>query len=147
MPVKGTGHPVENLVRNTDAKNRGRSPGSRLRSFFLPGRGNIFLCYLMTLSVMLCPIALLFAILFAETQNEEFQAHYHYLRTTIALLVIGLLTGCLLIVLGASLSSLLIFAGLAFAGAALILTVLRCSHGLIRTTRGLPLRNHRTYFI
>ncbi len=145
MPGMGSGHPVENLVQNTDDKNR--NPGMRLRSFFLSSRSNIFLCYLMTLSVMLCPVALLFAILFAETQNEGFQAHYHYLRTTIALLVIGSLTGCLLIVLGASLSSLLIFAGLAFAGAALVLTVLRCSHGLICTTRGLTLRNHRTYFI
>ncbi len=118
-----------------------------LRALITPGRANVGLCYLLTLSAVLSPAALLFAVLFAEPENGSLHQHYYYLRTTIALLVIGFSAGSLLIVFGASLSSLLILAGLALLTLTALLTLLRCLSGFVCAFRSLPLRNYKSYFI
>ncbi|MDN3718463.1 hypothetical protein QW131_02560 [Roseibium salinum] len=79
----------------------GRKPAA-FTALSRPGYGTICLCYLLTLTVFLSPLALVMAILFADIGPHAFRAHYFYIRTSVGLLVIGAGLGCLMIVLGAS---------------------------------------------
>ncbi len=124
-----------------------QKPGMRLSALVKPGAVNICGCYLLAMSAFLSPVALLFATRFAEPELQHHRAHYFYIRTTIALLVIGSCLGILMIVLGASLSTLLILAGLTVLFLTAILTLARCLSGLVRTFRGLPPRNYRSYLV
>jgi uncharacterized membrane protein len=126
-----------------DGKQKAFSPFG----LFRPGSANICLCHLLVLTILLSPIALAFAILYAEPGGRWLQAHYHYLRTTIALLVIGLGTGGLMILLGASISSALMLAGLGLCATTVLLSYARSLLGFCSALRGSPLRNHRSYFI
>lgn len=126
-----------------DGKQKAFSPFG----LFRPGSANICLCHLFVLTLLLSPIALGFAFLFAEQGGRWQQAHYHYLRTTIALLIIGLSAGGLMILLGASISSALMLAGLGLCAVAVLLCYTRSGLGFYSALRGSPLRNHRSYFI
>ena len=126
-----------------DAKQKAVSPFG----LFRPGSANICLCHLLVLTLLLSPIALVFAFLYAETGGHWQQTHYHYLRTTIALLVIGLSAGGLMILLGAAISSVLMLVGLVLCTATVLLIFARSLHGFYRALRGFPLRNHQSYFI
>ena len=114
---------------------------------FGPGFGNICLCYLLIASTLLSPLALLFAFLFAEPDEIRFHAHYFYIRTTVALLVIGSCAGCLMIVLGADVSSDLILGGLALMALTVVVTFARCIRGLFNAIRGKAPQNYKSYFI
>lgn len=126
-----------------DGKQKAFSPFG----LFRPGSANICLCHLLVLTLVLSPIVLAFAFLYAEQGGRWQQAHYHYLRTTIALLVIGLSAGGLMILLGASNSTALMLAGLGLCAATVLLSFARSLHGFYSALRGSPLRNHRSYFI
>jgi len=138
-------HPV-NELNGPDSGDR-RKPGKLLSVFARPGSVNICLCYVLVLSAALSPVALFFAFLFADAGPHRFHAHYYYIRTTVALLVIGFSLGCLLIVLGASFSTTLILAGLVLLLLTAILTLARCLTGLFGALRGIPPRNYGSYFV
>lgn len=127
-------------------RGNGRKPAA-FTSLSRPGYGNICLCYLLTLTVFLSPLALVMAIHFADIGPHAFRAHYFYIRTSVGLLVIGAGLGCLMIVLGASFSTALIFAGLAFVVLTVGLTLARGVTGLSRALRCRPPRNYRSYFV
>ncbi|MEM9629946.1 MAG: hypothetical protein AAGA50_01380 [Pseudomonadota bacterium] len=112
-----------------------------------PGLSNICLCYVLILSALFAPIALLFAFLFAEPDETRVYAHYFYIRTTVALLVIGVCVGCLMIVLGASISSSVILAGLFLLVLTIGLTVTRCIRGFFSALRGKAPQNYKSYFV
>jgi uncharacterized membrane protein len=117
------------------------------KAFFSSGFVNIGLCNLLTLSIALVPIALFFAIRFANENNQCFQGHYHYIRTTIAILVIGTCLAGLMVLVGAALSTLLILAGLALLSLTGTLVILRCFSGLALCIRKEPHRNYESYLI
>jgi uncharacterized membrane protein len=120
----------------------------KLRSAILsPGFVNIGICNLLILSTAFIPIALFFAIRFANENNQCFQGHYHYIRTSIAVLVIGTCLAGLMILAGAALSSLLILAGLVLLCLTGALVVLRCFSGLVLSLRNEPHRNEKSYLI
>ncbi len=112
-----------------------------------PGFGNVCLCNLFALSVFLAPVALLFAFRFAEHGERELNSHYYYIRTTIALLVIGLCLAGLMVVLGAGFSSPLILGGLALFLATALLTAVRCARGCLRALRREAPNNYKSYLL
>ncbi len=122
-------------------------PGTGVSALIKPGAVNICGCYLLAMSAFLSPLALLFAVLYAEPEHKDYQAHYFYIRTTIALMVIGFCLGSLMILLGVSQSSALILAGLVQLSLTAVLTLARCLSGLARALRGDPPRNYRSYFV
>jgi uncharacterized membrane protein len=129
--------------RKRDEGGPGRLPAVLIR----PGPVNICLCNLFVLTGFLAPLALAFAFLFADTEGRWLQSHYHYLRTTVALFVIGGGLGGLMILFGAPLSSGLMLAGLGLITATLLLTAARSLAGFYCSLRGLPLRNHETFLL
>lgn len=108
---------------------------------------NVVLCYLLVLTAALLPFALFFALRFADRAGRALQAHYFYVRTTIAILVIGTCVGGLTILAGVALAAPLIFAGLALFGLTLALGLTRCLCGLARALQGRPPRAYQTYLI
>jgi hypothetical protein len=124
-----------------------REAGFSPRSVFKASAANLCLCHCLVIALLPSPAALGFAIAFAETGGPWLRAHYHYLRTTIALLVIGLSSGSLMILAGLSLSSKLMLAGLGLCAGTMLLVLVRSLNGIIRAFFGLQLRNHRSYFI
>lgn len=138
-------HPMDELT-GTDSGDK-RKPGKPISVFARPGFGNICLCYVLVLSAFLSPVALLYAFLFADAGPHRFHAHYYYLRTTVALMVIGFSLGCLLIVLGATFSTGLILAGLVLLLLTAVLTLARCLTGLIGAVRRTPPRNYGSYLV
>lgn len=124
-----------------------RQTGLDPRSVFRASAANICLCHCLVMTLFPSPVALGFAIAFAETDGRWLRSHYHYLRTTIALLVIGLCSGSLMILAGLSLSSMLMVAGLGICALTLLLVLARSLNGIFRSFLGLQLRNHRSYFI
>ena len=136
-------HPAD----EPDHRRSGGRTGRSLAGLLSPGYTNTCLCYLLVAIVLPLPLALIFAIRFASCQEDRLQAHYLYLRTTIALLVIGAGTGALLILLGAPLSSLVMLAGLVLMAATLLLTVLRCCYGCYCAVRQQGLRNPHSFFV
>lgn len=114
---------------------------------FRPGPANICLCHLLVASLALAPLALLFSFRHADPGGRWLESHYLYLRTSIALLVIGAGLGGLMILLGAPLSSLLMLGGLALVAATLLLTLARCCNGFYRALFGLSLRNPKSYLV
>ncbi|GAB4531231.1 MAG: hypothetical protein Tsb0019_33020 [Roseibium sp.] len=112
-----------------------------------PGAVNICLCHMLILTGLLSPLALVFAFRFAEPEDRWLQSHYHYVRTSVALLVIGGGLGGLMILFGAPLSSGLMLAGLGMIAATLILAAARSLTGVYCSLRGLPLRNHETFLL
>ncbi|GAA0778022.1 hypothetical protein GCM10009077_19140 [Roseibium denhamense] len=112
-----------------------------------PGFANTALCYLCLLSFALSPVALLFSLAYAHTDHGIHRQHYYYIRTTIAVLVIGLSAGALLVLIGANTSPAVILSGVGIVAAAALTSIARCLHGLVRSFRKAPLRNHRTYLI
>ncbi|MCK7610921.1 hypothetical protein [Roseibium sediminicola] len=114
---------------------------------FRPGPANICLCHILVASLALAPLALIFSVWYADPGARWLEAHYLYLRTSIALLVIGAGLGSLMILLGAPLSSLLMLGGLALIAATLLLTLARCCNGFFRTLFGRPLRDPKSYLV
>lgn len=112
---------------------------------FSPGFGNVFLCYLLVCSLVLAPVALIFSIRFADSTEQRLFAHYFFIRTTIAVFVIGTCVSCLLILIGADLSSSLILAGLALLTITSALTLVRCFRGIFSALRGNSPRFYRSY--
>ncbi|MHA7774041.1 hypothetical protein [Roseibium sp. M-1] len=137
--------PADDLGQRTADADRERELGPR--TILRASAANICLCHCLVLSLFLSPAALGFAIAFADTDGRWLRAHYHYLRTTIALLVIGLASGSLLILAGLSLSPALMLAGLGICAATILLVIARTLNGIFRAFFGLQLRNHRSYFI
>ncbi|TYC52809.1 hypothetical protein FMN50_16580 [Rhodobacterales bacterium] len=138
-------HPADEP--GTPAGAAGQPPQHSSPSLVRPGFGNACLCYLLVLSALLSPLALVFAFLFAEPHAPPLQAHYFYIRTTIALMVIGFCLAVLMIVVGAVVSTFLILAGLALLALTAALTLARCCAGFIHAFRRRAPRNYRTYFI
>jgi uncharacterized membrane protein len=101
----------------------------------------------MVLALLTVPLALAISIRYAAPEGRCLEAHYLYLRTTIAVLVIGTGTGGLLILLGAPLSSGLMLAGLGLIAATLTLTLARCCNGFCRALLGRPPRNPKSYLV
>ncbi|MET1414164.1 hypothetical protein ABVF61_17960 [Roseibium sp. HPY-6] len=119
----------------------------RTGGLFGTGFGNIILCYAFILTFFLSPFALYFAISFSEPAENRFFAHYYYIRTTIAVMVIGGCMGSLMILLGADVSSFLILAGLAVVALAGMLTFLRCLKGILCAFKGEPPRTYTSYLL
>jgi uncharacterized membrane protein len=142
MTGQGSRHPA-NRQGNRSPAAAGAFPAALIR----PGHVNICICQVLILTGLLAPVALAFAIRFSETEGRWLQSHYHYIRTTIAVLVIGCCLGSLMILLGAPLSSLLMLAGLGVIAATLVLCVSRCVTGFYCSWRGYRLRDHATYLI
>ncbi|ASP36375.1 hypothetical protein [Labrenzia sp. VG12] len=138
-------HPVKKPdYRDRDNQTRsGWSP----TALFQPGFANICLCHVLVAAVLTVPFAFFMAIRHAETGEKPIEAHYLYVRTTIALLVIGTGIGSFLILLGAPLSSSLMLSGLALIAATLLLTLPRCCYGLSCAARRKPLRNPKSFLI
>ncbi|WP_281926445.1 hypothetical protein [Roseibium album] len=109
--------------------------------------GNVFVCYALILTFFLAPLALFIAMRFSEPAEQSVFAHFFYIRTTIALLVIGCCVGGLLILLGADLSSSLILVGLAIFVLTGFLTLARCLVGGFCALRGRPPRSYRSYLV
>ncbi|MCV0426681.1 MAG: hypothetical protein K5905_14525 [Roseibium sp.] len=142
-----TGIPSPIGKMNRSAKPEKPRQKSLTGSLFGPGFGNICLCYLLIVSTFLSPLALLFAFLFAEPHETRFHAHYFYIRTTVALFVIGFCAGCLMIVLGADISSTLILTGLVLLAFTIVVTLARCARGILSAMRGKAPQNYKSYFI
>lgn len=136
-------------VKNPDHRDRdynsrsGRSPAG----LFSSGFANICLCYLLVAAILTVPFALFLAIRNAESGEKPLEAHYLYIRTTIALLVIGTGIGTLLILLGAPLSSGLMLGGLALIAATLLVALSRCCYGLSCAARHKTLRDPKSFLI
>lgn len=137
-PANGPGH-----RRDEDRNAAGRFPATLFRH----GPVNVCVCHLLVLSLVATPLALLFAVRHADTADRWLQAHYLYVRTSIALLVIGVGLGSLCILLGAPTSAFLMLAGLGLVVATLLLMVMRCANGIFRALRGLSLRNPKSYLV
>ena len=137
--------PAGDLGQRTAGTNRGVKFGPR--AIFRASAANIALCHLLVMTLFFSPIALGFSIIYAETEQDWLRAHYHYLRTSIALMVIGLAVGGLMILAGVSLSSALMLAGLAVCAVTLMLVAARSAIGIFRAFLGLRLRNHNSYFL
>lgn len=129
------------------AGSAGEKPRSLPAALVRPGFTNICLCYLLVLSAVFSPLALLFSFVFAEAGGAPLHAHYFYIRTTIALLVIGFCLSCLMIVLGALMSTVLILTGLALLALTAALTLARSCSGFFHAFRSQAPRNYSTYFI
>jgi len=143
-PAEEAGEPDDGDEGRTEDRGRDDSfPGI----LFRPGFANVCLCYLFVLSFFLSPAALLFSFLFAERGDSRILTHYYFVRTTIALLVIGFCMSGLMIVLGAVFSSLLILTGVTLFAATAALTLIRCVSGLIFALRCKAPRNYKSYFV
>ncbi|MBN9669279.1 hypothetical protein [Roseibium aggregatum] len=140
-PSKKTGEPVAG--NEGDWAKDDSFPGV----FFKPSFRNICLCYLSLLTFFLSPVALLFAFLFAERGGSRLQAHYFFIRTTFALLVIGFCLAGLMVVLGAVLSTVLILAGVVLFVLSAALTLVRCASGLVFALRSEAPRNYKSYLM
>ncbi len=145
MTGPGSRHPADGQGnrKRSEQTAAGPLPAAVIR----PGYFNICLCNVLVLTGLLVPAALVFAVRFAETDGRWLQAHYHYIRTTIALLAIGSSLGGLMILLGAPLSSYLMLAGLGLIAATILLCIARCVTGFTCSLRGVSLRDHRTYLV
>lgn len=140
-----TRHPVKD-TRGPENRN-GQRGRNRTGTLFAPGFGNIVLCYAFVCSLLLAAAALLFAVNFADTSDRRLYAHYYYLRTTIALMVIGYCIGGLLILMGADYSSSLILAGLAIAASSTVLTFARCLNGTFCALRRVAPPGFKSYLV
>lgn len=114
---------------------------------YRPGATNICLCHLLVASLVLAPFALAFSIFHADPGGRWLEAHYLYLRTSVAVLVIGAGLGSLMILLGAPQSSLVMLGGLFLVAATLLITLARSCNGFCRALLGLPLRNPKSYLV
>ncbi|MES0879986.1 hypothetical protein [Roseibium sp. SCP14] len=133
------------MDKKAESENR---TSHKLRDHLIgPGLSNVCLCYVLILSALLSPVALLFSFLFAEPDETRVFAHYYYIRTTVAVLVIGVCVGTLMIVLGAGISSTIILAGLLLLALTLILTAMRCIRGLFSAMRGKAPQNYKSYLV
>lgn len=112
-----------------------------------PGFANICLCYVLVAALLTLPLALFLAIRFAVPGRTQLEAHYLYIRTTIALLVIGTGVGSLLILLGAPLSSSLMLGGLALIATTLVQALARCCYGVSCAVRRQPVHNPKSYLV
>lgn len=143
MAGLGSRHPADKMRRLAGS---GQGPsGRQRRGMFSPGFGNVFLCYLLVCSLVLAPVALIFSVRFADSTEQRLFAHYFFIRTTIAVFVIGTCVSCLLILIGADLSSSLILAGLALLTITSALTLIRCFRGIFSALRGNSPRFYRSY--
>lgn len=124
-------------------QNKDKRTGGLFGSSF----SNIVLCYAFIPTFFLSPLALYFAVTFSEPAEQRIFAHYYYIRTTIALMVIGGCTGSLMILLGADLSSLLILTGLTVVLLTAVLTILRCLKGFLCAFKGEPPRAYTSYLL
>lgn len=121
-------HPADEICQSADSNpHTGTDTAWHL---FAPGFPNAVICYACICVFFLAPIALLFAVQFADHSEERLFAHYYYIRTTIALMVIGSSIGGVMIVLGAEISTHLILAGLLLAALAGMLAIARCLKGV-----------------
>jgi len=145
MTGSNSRHPAGEPGHHSDVNRReaGRFPAALCR----PGSVNVCLCHLLVLSLLAVPLALFFSCHHADPADRWLQSHYLYLRTTIALLVIGASLGSLMILLGAPLSSAMMLAGLGLIAATLLLLLLRCCNGFVRAMRGLSLKNPKSYLV
>jgi len=130
-----------NRRRDTDVS--GRFPAALVR----PGPVNLCLCHMLVLTGFLMPLALAFAFRFAETDDRWLRSHYHYLRTTVALFVIGGGLGWLMILFGVPYSTALMLAGLAVIAVTLVLIAARSLTGIYCAIRRAPLRNHESFLL
>jgi len=130
-----------------EARGAERETGLDPRSVFRASAANICLCHCLVMALIPSPVALGFAIAFAEADGRWLRSHYHYLRTTIALLVIGISSGSLVILAGLSLTSILMLAGLGICALTVLLVLARSLNGIFCAFLGAPLRNHRSYFL
>ncbi|WP_420336022.1 hypothetical protein [Roseibium sp.] len=121
-------HPADEICQSADTDPHTGSDTAK--DLFAPGFPNAVICYVCICVFFPAPIALLFAVQFADHSEERLFAHYYYIRTTIALMVIGSSIGGVMIVLGAEISTHLILAGLLLAALAEMLAIARCLKGV-----------------
>jgi len=135
-------------VKAPDRRRGGNNRALRsFRALLQPGYANIGLCYILTAAFVTAPVALLFATRFADPGERNLQGHYLYIRTSLALMIIGAGTGALAILLGAPLSSALMLAGLVLIAGTLLLTLSRCLCGLYNAAYRLPLRRPKSFLV
>lgn len=138
-------HPADEICQTADAGRQ--TGGAKSRLLFAPGFPNVVLCYVCICVVFLAPIALLFAVQFADNTEERLFSHYYYIRTTIALMVIGSSVGGMMIVLGADISAYLILAGLLLTALAGMLTLSRCIKGIACALMRSSPSSYRSYLL
>ena len=138
-------HPADNICQNTDANPQ--TGAAKAGRFFAAGFPNAVICYGCICTGLLAPIALLFAVQFADHAEERLFSHYYYIRTTIALMVIGSCTGGVMIVLGADVSTYLILAGLLLIASTGMLALLRCIKGITCALMRRSPPSYRSYLL
>ena len=138
-------HPVKDICHGADASQQDEAAKSM--RLFASGFPNILLCYACICSLALSPLALLFAITHAEHTEERLFAHYHYIRTTIAIMVIGSGLGGVMIILGADISKRLILAGLLLAMLTGVLAFARCIKGTAYAVLRRAPRGYSSYIL
>lgn len=121
-------HPADEICHHEETHTQ--TEAVRARSLFAPGFANIALCYMCTCTILLVPLALFFSAGYANQEEKNLFSHYYYIRTTIALMVIGICSGGMMVILGADVSTHLILAGLILVTLTGILTVARCTKGI-----------------
>lgn len=138
-------HSADEICQNAGPNPNNDAAGTK--RLFSPGFPNIVLCHVFCCAVFLAPLALLFAVSYAEHSEERLFGHYYYIRTTIALMVIGSSLGGIMIVLGAEVSTQLILAGLLLVTLTGVLALLRCVKGVVYALKRRSPTSYRSYIL
>ena len=138
-------HPTDEICQTADKTPQTSS--ARAKQLFAPGFANAVLCYACICVIFLAPAALLFSVQFAVHTEERLFSHYFYIRTTIALMVIGSSLGGIMIVLGAEISAHLILAGLLLTTLTGILAIARCIKGVAFALMRKSPPSYRSYIL
>lgn len=138
-------HSADEICQNAGPNPNNNAAGTK--RLFSPGFSNVLLCYVCSCAVLPAPLALLFAVNYAEHPEERLFAHYHYIRTTIALMVIGSSLGGIMIVLGAEIATQLTLAGLFLVTLTGVLALLRCAKGIFSAIMRQSPTSYRSYIL
>lgn len=114
---------------------------------FGPGFINVALCHALLLPFITLPLSTYFAARFGSCHGRELIGHYHYIRTTVAIMLLGGGTAALCLLVGVETSARLVLAGLVVGALTLVLFYLRCLYGIACALRRKPLRNHRSLLV
>lgn len=130
-----------------DANTHRQAEAASAKDPLSPGFGNIVLCYITTCTVLLVPLALFFSASYANQEEESLFSHYYYIRTTIALMVIGSCSGGIMVILGADFSTRLILAGLFLISLTGMLAIARCIKGIAFALMRRSPSSYRSYVL
>lgn len=138
-------HSTDEICHDSDAHRQADTVSAK--GLFAPGFVNIVLCYISTCTVLLVPLALLFSASYANHEEEKLFSHYYYIRTTIALMVIGSCSGGIMVILGADFSTNLILAGLLLIFLTGMLAIARCMKGIAFALMRRSPSSYRSYIL